>query len=63
VASTVPSSMIALTLTLYVTLYIGLIVAYVAVLKYMAEKPDELLAKEAQERAQTPVGAQTGNLT
>jgi cytochrome d ubiquinol oxidase subunit I len=63
VASKVAPSMIALTLTLYVTLYIALIVAYVAVLKYMAEKPDEVLAKEAEERAHTPVGAQTGNLT
>jgi cytochrome d ubiquinol oxidase subunit I len=62
VASTVPSSMIALTLTLYVLLYLALIVAYIAVLKYMAEKPEELLAKEAQERAHTPVGAQTGSL-
>ena len=61
VASKVPPSMIALTLTLYVTLYIALIVAYVTVLKYMAEKPDELLAKEAEERARTPVGAQTGS--
>jgi cytochrome d ubiquinol oxidase subunit I len=63
VASAVPSSMIALTLTMYVLLYIALIVAYIAVLKYMAEKPEEVLAKEAQERANTPVGAQTGSLT
>jgi cytochrome d ubiquinol oxidase subunit I len=63
VASTVPSSMIAITLTLYVTLYIALIIAYIAVLKYMAEKPEEVLAKEAQERAHTPVGAQTGSPT
>ena len=40
VASTVPAPMIALTLTLYVTVYLALIVAYVGVLKYMAEKPD-----------------------
>jgi cytochrome d ubiquinol oxidase subunit I len=33
-------SMIGLTLTLYVALYLGLIVAYVTVLKYLAEKPD-----------------------
>ncbi len=63
VASKVPPSMIALTLTLYVTLYIGLIIAYIAVLKYMAEKPEEVLAKEAEERAHTPVGAQTGSPT
>ncbi len=38
VASTVPSPMIALTLALYVTLYLALIVAYIGVVKYMAEK-------------------------
>jgi cytochrome bd ubiquinol oxidase subunit I len=63
VASSVPSPMIALTLTLYVTLYLALIVAYIAVLKYMAEKPEQVLAKEAEERARTPVGAQTGSPT
>jgi cytochrome d ubiquinol oxidase subunit I len=63
VASSVPSPMIALTLTLYVTLYLALIVAYIAVLKYMAEKPEEVLAKEAEERARTPVGAHTGSPT
>jgi cytochrome bd ubiquinol oxidase subunit I len=31
-----------LTLVLYVALYLALIVSYVLVLKYMAEKPDEL---------------------
>jgi len=44
VVSTVPSSMIGLTLALYITLYLALIVAYVTVLKYMAEKPEEALA-------------------
>jgi cytochrome d ubiquinol oxidase subunit I len=39
VASKVPSGMIASTLALYVTLYIALIVAYIGVIKYMAEKP------------------------
>ena len=39
-----PAPMIALTLALYVVLYLALIVAYVAVLKYMAEKPEEVLA-------------------
>jgi cytochrome d ubiquinol oxidase subunit I len=38
--------MIGLTLALYVTLYLALIVAYVAVLKYMAEKPEEALAPD-----------------
>ena len=39
VASKVPSGMIASTLAMYITLYIALITAYVAVIKYMAEKP------------------------
>jgi cytochrome d ubiquinol oxidase subunit I len=41
-----PSAMIGLTLALYVTLYLALIVAYVAVLKYMAEKPEEAMAPD-----------------
>lgn len=41
VASTVAAPMIALTLAGYVTLYLALIVAYVTVIKYMAEKPAE----------------------
>jgi cytochrome bd ubiquinol oxidase subunit I len=42
VVSDVPAPMIALTLALYVTIYLALTVAYVGVLKYMAEKaPDE----------------------
>ncbi len=63
VASSVPSPMIALTLTLYVVTYTALIIAYVAVLKYMAEKPQDVLNKEAQEQAATPAGMQTGSLT
>ena len=59
VASKVPSGLIGLTLTLYVTLYLALIVAYVTVLKYMAEKPEEVLAIEAVEAASTPVGIAT----
>ena len=59
VVSKVPSAMIGLTLALYVALYLALIVAYVAVLKYMAEKPEEVLAGEAAERAATPAGAIT----
>ena len=38
--------MIGLTLVLYVAMYLALIVAYVGVLKYMAEKPEEALATE-----------------
>ena len=39
VASKIPSPMIALTLALYVTVYLALIVAYIGVVKHMAEKP------------------------
>jgi cytochrome bd ubiquinol oxidase subunit I len=59
VASNVSAPMIATTLVLYVTLYLALIVAYVAVLKYMAEKPEEVLEQEARDRAATPPGAIT----
>jgi len=59
VASQQPSAMIGLTLALYVTLYLALIVAYVTVLKYMAEKPEEVLALEAAEQAATPAGVTT----
>ncbi len=44
VASKVPAPMIAATLALYVTLYLALIVAYVSVVKYMAEKPVDMAA-------------------
>ncbi len=62
VVAKVPSSMIGLTLALYVTLYLALIVAYVTVLKYMAEKPDEVLAEDARDQAATPAGAMTSPL-
>jgi len=39
VASAVPAPHIALTLALYLTLYLALLVAYVSVVKHMAEKP------------------------
>ncbi len=39
VASTVPAPTIALTLAGYVTVYLALIVAYITVLRHMAEKP------------------------
>jgi cytochrome d ubiquinol oxidase subunit I len=54
VVSKVPSSMIGLTLALYVTLYLALITAYVTVLKYMAEKPDEVLVPERVKQAALP---------
>ena len=44
VASAVPAPMIALTLALYVTVYLALIVAYIGVIKYMAEKPVDMPA-------------------
>jgi cytochrome d ubiquinol oxidase subunit I len=61
VASKVPSGMIALTLTLYVLTYLALMVSYIGVLKYMAEKPEEVLAQDARDQARTPAGAQTAN--
>jgi cytochrome bd ubiquinol oxidase subunit I len=42
VASKVPAPMIAVTLALYVTVYLALITAYIAVVKYMAEKPVDM---------------------
>ncbi|WP_418320973.1 cytochrome ubiquinol oxidase subunit I [Piscinibacter sakaiensis] len=58
VASTIPSSMIGLSLTLYLLLYIALVLSYVAVLKYMAEKPEEALTEEpGDERAVPGSGA------
>ncbi len=59
VVTKLPSSMIGLTLALYIALYLALIVAYVTVLKYMAEKPDEVLALDAVEQSVTPAGAST----
>ena len=59
VASNVPGPLIAVTLALYVAVYGALALAYVGVLKYMAEKPEEVLAHEAAERAATPPGAIT----
>jgi cytochrome bd ubiquinol oxidase subunit I len=59
VASQITAPMIGLTLTLYVVVYAALVLAYVAVLKYMAEKPEEVLAKEAAQRA----GASPGVIT
>ena len=52
VASRVPGPMIALTLALYVAVYLALVLAYVGVLKYMAEKPEQVLAAQVlDERA------------
>jgi len=56
VASANTAPMIGLTLALYVAVYGALALAYVAVLKYMAEKPEEVLDGEAQDRAAAPPG-------
>ncbi|UZG43184.1 cytochrome ubiquinol oxidase subunit I [Caldimonas thermodepolymerans] len=47
VASTVPPPMIGLTLAAYLVVYAVLIVAYVGVLRYLAEKPEEALLPDA----------------
>ena len=44
---------------IFLTLYLGLIVAYVGVLKYMAEKPEEALQADPADRAAVP-GAVAG---
>ncbi|MFI4928777.1 MAG: cytochrome ubiquinol oxidase subunit I [Burkholderiales bacterium] len=54
VASTITAPLIGLTLTLYVVVYAALVLAYVGVLKYMAEKPEEATAGDDTERAPTP---------
>jgi cytochrome d ubiquinol oxidase subunit I len=51
-ATTVPTGMIALSFAMYLTLYLALIVAYVGVLKYMAEKPEDVIQPDALERAE-----------
>jgi len=63
VSPKVPGSSIALTLTFYVVLYVALLVAYVTVLKYMAEKSEEVLATEAEERGRQPAGVSTSPVT
>jgi cytochrome d ubiquinol oxidase subunit I len=59
VASRVPSTMILATLVMYLVIYGALIVAYVAVLKYMAEKPEAVLDEVEREEVATPVGLST----
>jgi cytochrome d ubiquinol oxidase subunit I len=46
-ASAVPSPLIALTLALYLMVYAALIVAFVAVVRHMAEKPEQPPAEPA----------------
>ena len=57
VVSKVPSAMIGLTLVLYLLLYLALILAYVGVLKYMAEKPESDLAHDAVQVGSAARGA------
>jgi cytochrome d ubiquinol oxidase subunit I len=59
VSKTATASMVGTTLALYVTLYVALVFAYVAVLKYMAEKQEDVLAAQAEERAVDPPGIAT----
>ena len=54
-ATNVTSPMIGLSLAMYLALYLGLIVAYVGVLKYMAEKPEDGSEKDTP----TPTEART----
>ena len=56
VASQVPSTMIAATFAMYIVMYVGLILAYVAVLKYMAEKPDAVIEDTRRDERSTPAG-------
>ena len=63
IASQVTAPMIGLTLAMYVALYGALVLAYVAVLKYMAEKPEEVLAADSAQRAATPAGVITPPVT
>ena len=51
-ATNVSAPMIGLSLAMYMTLYAALIVAYVAVLKYMAEKPEDVIETNALEEAE-----------
>ena len=53
VASAVPAPNIALTLAMYLSVYIALLLAYVGVIRYMAEKPESsLLPAEPGKRSE-----------
>ncbi|MEP7057756.1 MAG: cytochrome ubiquinol oxidase subunit I, partial [Caldimonas sp.] len=56
VASKIAAPLIATTLALYVTVYAALIVAYMTVLKYMAEQPEKVIGDEEREQAAAPPG-------
>ena len=57
VASTQPASMIGFTLAMYVTLYLALIVSYVSVLAYMAQKAEGEAEGEAEADAEAAPGS------
>ena len=59
-ASAVPGPMIALSLALYVTVYAALIVAYVSVVRHMAEKPDPASAAPARSPSRTGAATSGG---
>jgi cytochrome d ubiquinol oxidase subunit I len=59
-ASNVAPGNIALTLTAYLVVYVLLIVAYVSVLRHMAEKPAEDLARPVPPPSQAPVPTTAG---
>jgi cytochrome d ubiquinol oxidase subunit I len=59
-ASNVPAPHIALTLTAYLIVYALLIVAYVSVLRYMAEKPLEDLSRPVRLPGQKPAPIAVG---
>jgi cytochrome bd ubiquinol oxidase subunit I len=59
VASSVPAPMIALTLAIYVTMYLALIVAYISVLGYMAQKVEAVVDDDSGAQAgPAPLGVQ-----
>ncbi len=56
-ATNVTSPMIGTSLAMYLALYLGLVLAYVGVLKYMAEKPEDTAEKDAPAPADDRTGA------
>jgi cytochrome d ubiquinol oxidase subunit I len=50
VVSAVPAPMVALTLALYVTVYVALVLAYVGVVRYMAERPVDMSVRPTRPR-------------
>ena len=58
VASSVPGAHIAFTLALYLTVYLALLVAYVSVVKHMAEKPVPMPEPAAPQPAPVKPGSQ-----